>query len=442
MKTLLLTLCLSMCSVCLFAQNNQVVKPKVDERMELLSTVFRLAGASEYVANDLKQYTEQVDNYFSPHRNHPIIAYAQEIRKNHGIGYDAVMSFAQQIEIDGTISFIENRVDGSLESRWTDESADTFLKLLNDFYKESRFHDFFVSNKGLYEKAENNFSLILNAIDFSWFENFYGVKRPESYKLVISMLNGGSNYGGTVNKKDGSGNIYAVIGSWSTDSVGTPVYSPRITSIIIHEYNHSYCNPLIAKYYDDMADNAETAFSLVKGVMQRQAYGNSQTMLCETLVRASEIMYQLKDSNNVTLKNRLCTAEIAKGFLWTGQIVDLLYEYKNERSTYPTLDDFMPQIVSLFNSLDMAKMKEEADMLAPKILGTNIADNATDVDPNLTEIIVKFDKPMYTKANGASYGRKGEGYMPEVVSARWNEDTKQEWIIEVKLKPDTEYSLS
>ncbi len=41
--------------------------------MELLSIVFRLAGNDEYNMNLLPAYTEDVDRYFAPYKEHPAV---------------------------------------------------------------------------------------------------------------------------------------------------------------------------------------------------------------------------------------------------------------------------------------------------------------------------------------------------------------------------------
>src|SRR5690348_4954484 len=43
--------------------------PCVDERVEVLSIVFRLAGNSEYNMDRLKSYATDIDRYFSPYRH-------------------------------------------------------------------------------------------------------------------------------------------------------------------------------------------------------------------------------------------------------------------------------------------------------------------------------------------------------------------------------------
>jgi hypothetical protein len=239
----------------------QIPEATTDERVELLSIVFRLAGAEEYNNQGIAFYDNRVDSLFAPFKEHALIKYAAQIRRERSIGYDAVMSFAILTEIkDGKIAFIKNVTDGSLESRWTKKTAKQFLKLLNDFYKKSQFHDFYLSQQPLYRLAGERFGDILAKVDFNWFEKFYGKKVNGKFHLILSMCNGYGNYGPKVEYQDGTEDIFAIIGLWGKDSLGYPVYSTRILETVIHEYNHSYCNPLIDEFYPQMEAQAKKKF--------------------------------------------------------------------------------------------------------------------------------------------------------------------------------------
>ena len=87
--------------------HSQVPKllPQVDERTELLSIVFRLAGAEEYVNDFVPSYSKDIDAWFATYRDHDAVRFARQIRKMRGVSYDAVMSYAICIEIAGSIKF-------------------------------------------------------------------------------------------------------------------------------------------------------------------------------------------------------------------------------------------------------------------------------------------------------------------------------------------------
>ena len=72
---------------------------------------------------------------------------------------------------------------------------------------------------------------------------------------------------------------------------------------------------------------------------------------------------------------------------------------------------------------------------APKIVSVTPADGAKDVDPNLGEIVVCFDRPMQGRVS-----LTGDGW-PTLVGAPEFDSTMKKLTIRVDLKPGTEYSL-
>jgi hypothetical protein len=69
------------------------VAPHVDERVELLSIVFRLAGNPEYNMNTLPKYSQQIDGYFAPYKTHAAVRMAQALRAKRGVSHEFNHSF-------------------------------------------------------------------------------------------------------------------------------------------------------------------------------------------------------------------------------------------------------------------------------------------------------------------------------------------------------------
>ena len=438
-----MTLLFSMVVFFTFSQN--LVQPKVDERTELLSIIFRLAGSKEYTYNNIPSYAKDIDEYFSPFKEHAAIKFAQKVRAEHGVSYDAVMSLAIILEITDSVKVNPNVSLKSLDSRWTPENVKAFTLSLNKFYVNTKFRDFFSKHSSLYKTAEDKFSILLNKIDFNWFEKFYGEKSRGNFKLVLSIPNGPGNYGPKSIFNNGNEDLYAIIGCCMADSTGQPSYSEFARPIVIHEYNHSFCNPIMEANYPAMQSKSEEIFKLVKEKMSAQAYGTSKTMNYEILVRACVIKYFQRKKENEEYVKSMIVKEKANGFLWIEQLVDQLSIYEKNRDKYPTLKDFMPEIVKLQNTLSPEVLIKEIELNSPKIESISIENNSTNVNPNIREIILRFDKPMNVGNNGTSYGKLGKDYFPDVSKDRktnWNLKTKKEWIIQIDLKPDRSYSLS
>lgn len=442
MKKILTTAFLTF-SIFFASAQSQTVQPKVDERTELLSIIFRIAGAKEYINNNIPSYAKEIDEYFAPFKGHDAIKFAQKVRVEHGVSYDAVMSLAIALEISDSVRLCKNLSPISIDDRWGMDNVNKFVTLVNKFYFDTRFKEFFSDHSELYKIAESRFSGIINDVDFDWFEKFYGKKSKGNFNLILSIPNGGGNYGPKVILNDGTEDLYAIMGSCFADSSGQPSYSKRVAETVIHEYNHSFCNPLIKANFTAMEPASIKIFKPLKNKLSSQAYAKPITMEYENLVRACVIRYYQRNGVDENVLKRQVASEVANGFIWIDKLVDQLGVYEKNRDKYPTLSDFMPEIVKLESTLSPTKILKEIEANSPKIVSISIPDKSKEVDPNISEITLTFDRPMLFK-NGVSYGQQGEKCFPEFSDkkSKWNEKTKKQWTFYITLEPDKDYSMS
>jgi hypothetical protein len=326
-------------------------KPKVDKRIELVSIVARLAGYSEYNEEQCKIYTQDIHSYFDKYKDHPLISFASKLRKERGIGFDAVMKIA--FHIDQPPLFIPKvEFDDNIpEKRWGKENAMKFLELLRDFYIVSEFEKFYNDHAYLYSITEERFSPIYEALNVDWYYSYFGIKPNGSFNVIIGLGNGGSSYGGKVVYPDKKEEVYAIMGTWIVDSTNMPIYNVRnYLPTLIHEFVHSFVNPLIDKFSIQLENSGKIVYELQKGNMRRQAYGDWKSMMYEYLVRANVIRYLLKNDSYQIAKNQLIE-EIGNGFYWTTGLVNILLEYQNNRVKYPNLESFMPVVVDFFEKV-------------------------------------------------------------------------------------------
>lgn len=440
-------LCIYLCfSVSLSAQN---IEPsptcKVDERTELMSVVFRLVGAKEYVNNQVGGYMTDVDNYFNPYKEDTVVKFAKVLREKFGVSYDAVMSMAVNLKIENNnVSLIDNVNLNDIDDRWQYDSIPKFTKLLNEYYQKSNFHFFYSQHEKLYSKSVANFNKnILEKINLNWFDKFFGSKSHENFNIIISLLNGTGNFGAHTKIKGRKEELYAILGTCRTDSLGCPVYDGALTSTVIHEFNHSYCDRLISDNMSNFLPQAKILYELVKPKMLAMAYGEPQTYLCEILVRACVVKY-LKENINIKDKtiNFKLEQERNKGFLWINNLYEGLSKYENNRKIYASLESYMVEIVKIQNKLNPKQMYRIFVNNQPIIIGTNMENGDQAIDPNLDKIIIRFNKPMDIGCNGSSFGKCKDCEFPNIISAQWNKKNKKEWILNVTLKPNTIYSIS
>ena len=428
-----------------FSAPAQTIQPRFDERVELMSVVFYLAKASEYQNETIKPYVQSVNDFFHQHKNHDLIDYVAQVRNEYGIAYDAVMSYALHLKIqDNEVIFNHSLDKNYLDPRWTEEVVDEFLALLNAFYRETNFRAFFENNKELYEVASNRFSSKFDEIiDLSWFYEFMGYEM-ENKKVLLSFINFGF-YGPSISYEDGTQYAYAIMSCNRSDDEGLPVYTDRVVNIAIHEFLHSYCNPLADKYYDEMEENARIFFDLNREMLAKQAYGSPETFMRELLVRACNIMQHRNETGDPQSVERLMRKEQLGGFTCMDKIVEALKKYEHNRDKFDDLKQFMPFIVDVFNSLDPQAHQDEfekkLEAFGPQVIHSSVEPDQLFVNYNIGRIVVEFDQPMYEESNlHETLMLHGGRNTPEIESVYWKSATAL--VLEVNMRPLTHYSIS
>lgn len=366
----------------------------VDPRLELLSIIFRFAGNPEFnQPTSDSPYAREVEERFSGWMGHAAIIRARELRNQHSISYDAVAGLAMHANDINTLRIGDGSagVYERLDSRWTLELANDFLELVADFRDESNFTEFFAGNSALYSTVEGRMRDLLDRkLDAEWFAKFYGAAGTAIFAVHPGLLLGGQNFGVSVRHPDGREEITPNIGCWEFDAEGVPIFADGVLPIIVHEFCHSYVNPIVDARLSEFESAGTSIFPHVRAKMEAQAYKEWRTVVCESIVRASVVIYLRAHEaepdalQEIALNERL-------GFTWTRDLATLLSDYEARRESYPTFDSFAPRIVAFFDELakDFAKVNPAPwiDQMTPK-------NGAVDVAPGSQEIVLRFDRAM------------------------------------------------
>ena len=326
------------------AQENVILeKPTLDKRVELLSIVFRLAEKREYSSKQFKLYTDRIEQHFEKYKNHELIQFTKSIVNKNYVSYDAVMAMA--IHLDNNMKLLPDVKDvWQRDTRWTKENAEKFIPLLQQFVKDTKFDDFFKDNVDLYAETVKRFTPVYEQLDLKWYRTFYGKEPSEKFLIIMGLGNGGNCYGPSLDYLNGNRNVYAILGVWSTDSTGMPVFDTSYFQILLHEFNHSFVNYLTEKNKDSFRESGEKIFS----VNQTQYSGSWETVLNEALVRAAVIKYVKDHHSNQSTIDDLIKQEKDNGFLWIEELIDELESYDKQRDKYPTLESYMPKLIETY----------------------------------------------------------------------------------------------
>jgi hypothetical protein len=424
------------------AQNAALVRVSVDPRVELLSLIFRLAGNPEYTRGRVDSYTADAESQFGTFRDQEVVKLAARLRNTRGVSYDACMSMAVHLtDAYGLqLKIPLTPWPESLDRRWTAESATQFLTAARLFVNETGFRSFFEKHRSLYETAEGRIKTLLEKKGhLDWFDAYFGQRPQATFNVALGMFNGGNCYGPHFRDATGREDLFCILGVWQTDAEGLPEFTENMLDTVVHEFGHSYANPLVDRHQEELRASGQTLFAHVAARMRSQAYSEPSTMLRESLVRACVTRYILQYKGE-TDAQRAIREEERKGFLWMRELSDVLSQYEAHRDRYPDLESFAPRLVSFFKqyAADFESKQSALEAKRPKVLSLVPPNGETDVDPGLAEIRVTFDRPM----KDHSWSMCGAGpHCPEGTGKPKYDARRTTWTFPVKLKPDWDYEF-
>ena len=382
----------------------------VDERIELVSIAFRLAGAMEYVNDLVPEYMAEIDSCFAPYTDHELLTFIRKAREEYNFAYSIPAKSALMLDLSGgrvRISRnweIEKEFDSADDLYcWTEDLFREYVDLLDDFYRESGFHEFFLSHKDFYDAAVERNTDIPSRVDMSWFEQFYG-EPAVGVDLYMGLCNGNSNYSifDVMHRKDWDGRLAIVIGA-TDGGDGIPVMLEQHFIAIIHEIAHYYTNPLTDMYYPQMEDSMKAIFPHIKEAMAGIGYGHVETVAGEWINELFTLAY-LKacfESGRCLFSYQYNVAhDEESGYIWMGRAMGFMENFLADRTLYPTVKEFMPQIVAFTNELP-----EKWDTIAAEF--ENRHPYVTDIYPaggvipeGVNIVRIRFSEPMLEGIQG------------------------------------------
>ena len=421
----------------------QAYRVGVDPRIELMSILFRLAGSEEYTQCRVPSYLDAVERHFGPYRNHEAVQLARRLRETDGVSYDAVMSMAVYLTDATTLAerVPFDRPDLKLDQRWHGVKAGRFLEAARRFVADAHFAEFLKSQQPLYDTTNERLRAFVEAKgDLPWFTKFFGAKSAARFIIVPGLVNGPSSYGASIIAEDGTEELYAIPGVFETDVDGLPKFRGNWLETMVHEFVHSYSNPLIDEFSGSLEQAGMRLNEPLEAEMRSQGYGPWKTLLYESMVRAVAVRYAF-DHDGPKAAERAVLHEQLRAFICTDELADLLGEYEKNRQTYPTLESFMPQVVKYFEgaAARVGVLIKRVDDLRPKIAKLSIENGSRDIDPRLTAIVVRFDRPMDTSAWAVA--QRNPTQFPRVGRVSFDK-TGMVFTIPVTLEADRDYEMA
>ena len=292
-----------------FAWNEENIL--VDERFELVSLVFRLAGDPNF-SHLNTEYQRSLNETFDEFADHPAVEYTRWLGSV--LSFCAVLLMAVHLERQDDGFRLSDNI-GALVAcrRWTPITAVRFVELLNDFYVDTDFAEFFYHNmRYFYTRSEYTFRRFAY-MDREWFRQF-GLN-PDNLRVIIAPSQSRNNYAARV---------------WGLSADDTIVYS-AINSynyhILIHEFVHGFANHLGDVLYHTNEEFRMWSDASVD-LHRFPAYPSGLNMGYEYLTRAFTWLY-FSETQNRCVESEI-DAAVRNGWPYLMNVFNLIQEIEPE----------------------------------------------------------------------------------------------------------------
>jgi hypothetical protein len=231
-----------------------------------------------------------------------------------------------------------------------EENIDTLLNALRDFSRQIGYMDFFSVVECRYGDLIEAAKKHIDRYPFvSLMENFYG-KKQNSYHYIITNLSHGSF--GICFLNDGRYDMFSVMTLFNVSDSEEENEQSRgalSTNVTIHEFAHPLINPLTERF-NDLVDEYIRAYEWLKPYKQpnfRSGYGDWDECVNEHIVRAIAIYLAEKLGESGYASMHL-DYDMKLGYMYLPALLEKFRYYEKHRDTYRTIDDFYPELITVF----------------------------------------------------------------------------------------------
>jgi len=334
---------------------NRNIKVIVDPRVELLTTIQYLANYPRLSLLN-SDYKTDIDNYFKNYKNHKAVNQFKKLSKE-GFQYEVPIEYILNCSALPNLETSKNIKYSSKQLQVGIKSLNEFRENVKAFYLETNFINFYAEHKNLYERILSNYTKS-NEIEgyITSLENYYG-KSQKSYNIILSPLIHSGGYGPRLNKENGRYDIYQVTGPIITQKIYEE-YDKDIEKlkdindisrlfelnkgVMLHEFSHSYINPLGEKYSKSIKKYEPNNNMYLEDFPN--SYKQWPNIVNEYIVRAitARVLYLQDETKEYkeTINN-----DKRSGFKYIEYVIEKLKEYENNRDRYKQIEDFYPELL-------------------------------------------------------------------------------------------------
>lgn len=320
---------------------------RVDKRTELLSIIEIISDYRKKYPFLLEKYGNRhyvmdIEKKFSKFKNHRVIQLFNYLTLNTSFAFSTPIQLFLHLNED--FSFSNLSTDLFSKKLNNDPKVLELLSLLSSFAKEINFDSYYSSNKNRYMRFIGNVAEQLVGLDIVNFINhYYGV--IDQKRFIVNLIPW-RTYGcyGTCNNDT----LYTHLCCHHKSKCEDDVYPNNdhifnYSSFLVHEFSHSFINPLTDKY--SLIKEDDPIFSNIWDKMVALGYGSNKSILNDHIVRAITLRFLFLQREDISYYNKQLETDENWGFSYIRNIMASLEIYEKNRNYYKSIDEFYPELI-------------------------------------------------------------------------------------------------
>ncbi|MDY3548941.1 DUF4932 domain-containing protein [Riemerella anatipestifer] len=318
----------------------------IDEKIE---TLYAVAFLNNYflVSPHDNLYKWKLKNDYKELKNHKAVTLFDELSKKHNFNGYKIVHWILQFDTFPALNELKKVADPfPFVKPENEELLVEFKKELLAFNNEPMFRKYWdeIQEYNIKVTKQVEKSPTIQHLP-TYLEEYYG-KKLKSYNLILSPLLHTGGFNAEMLSPQGQKEVYAIVGpNGEIDFI--PYFDKDYieTDMILHEFGHSFVNPITDKY-DAEIEKLKSKYytNELKETGKKQGYNEWKYVFNELLLRATTIKIAEKYFGKEVAKANL-QQEISAGFGLVENMVKILDEYEQNRKKYPTFDMFCPVLI-------------------------------------------------------------------------------------------------
>ncbi len=250
------------------------------------------------------------------------------------------------------------------------EFAGRFLADVNDFYRQANFDSLFARHEAYYRSIEDDVRRSLpDDAAMSALERFYGDTDSFCRYLLApsAMVPRTWGFGGRVHWPCGTVAVETfgpIINAAVWDSIANKLRRSQpgdarfdepdgLWELSVHEFGHSFVIPLIEAHAEQISRSARLLEPIAR-YMERQGYGsrNWSNIVNEHIARMGEIKVATALGDSARARRLYDEYVYRRKWIYLPYLLKNIEQYERNRDRWPTLADYFPTLLSVFDTID------------------------------------------------------------------------------------------